>query len=66
MLDYCGMSQYNYQLTLVGWYNIFHNPYHSPISFGAKGLAYNSSFSDVNTAHNFFNPIDDIDINFQN
>uniref|UniRef100_A0A6C0DYN3 BspA family leucine-rich repeat surface protein n=1 Tax=viral metagenome TaxID=1070528 RepID=A0A6C0DYN3_9ZZZZ len=67
MLDYCGMSQYNYQLTLVGWYNIFY-PDHTPISFGAKGLAYNSSFADVNTAHNFFNHIDlgDIDINFQN
>ena len=32
MLDYCGMSQYNYQLTLVGWYNIF-NKVHSIAKF---------------------------------
>jgi len=43
MLDYCGMSQYNFQLTLVGWYNIFST---LPIPetskhFGAKGLVYN-------------------------
>jgi surface protein len=43
MLDNCGMSQYNFQLTLVGWYNIFST---LPIPetskhFGAKGLVYN-------------------------
>jgi surface protein len=43
MLDYCGMSQYNFQLTLVGWYNIF-SPLPIPDTskhFGAKGLVYN-------------------------
>ena len=50
MLDNCGMSQYNFQLTLVGWYNIFST---LPIPetskhFGAKGLVYNPARIIVN------------------
>jgi hypothetical protein len=51
MLDYCGMSQYNYQLTLMGWYNIFSVlpiPV-SPKHFGARGLVYNPARIIVNS-----------------
>jgi surface protein len=75
MLDYCGMSQYNYQLTLMGWYNIF-NANILPaningVSFGAKGLVYNNDRIIINsdplvTAHDndYFTPLNDISVNF--
>jgi len=73
MLDYCGMSQYNYQLTLMGWYNIFNANILSPtgISFGAKGLVYNNDRIIINpdplvTAHDngYFTPLNDIAVSF--
>jgi surface protein len=75
MLDYCGMSQYNYQLTLMGWYNIF-NANILPaningVSFGAKGLVYNNDRIIINsdplvTAHDneYFTPLNDIAVSF--
>ena len=73
MLDYCGMSQYNYQLTLMGWYNIFNANISPPtgVSFGAKGLVYNNDRIIINpdplvTAHDneYFTPQDDIAVSF--
>jgi len=73
MLDYCGMSQYNYQLTLMGWYNIFNANISTPtgVSFGAKGLVYNNDRIIINpdplvTAHDneYFTPQDDIAVSF--
>ena len=46
MLDYCGMSQYNWQTTLIGWYNIC-NPQmitNKP-NVGALGLLYNMYYN---------------------
>lgn len=46
MLDYCGMSQYNWQTTLIGWYNIC-NPLmitNKP-EVGALGLLYNMYYN---------------------
>jgi len=46
MLDFCGMSQYNYQNTLIGWYNTIQE-YNDHIegtyypTIGAAGLVYN-------------------------
>ena len=42
MLNYCGMSQYNYQNTLIGWYNNSKNvASKKPKCIGAKGMIYN-------------------------
>jgi len=42
MLDYCGMSQYNYQNTLIGWYNNCEGKNKIPFLIGAKGMVYNN------------------------
>jgi hypothetical protein len=45
MLDYCGMSQYNWQTTLIGWYNTCSvSPTKRPV-VGAEGLLYNMYYN---------------------
>jgi surface protein len=45
MLDYCGMSQYNWQTTLIGWYNTCSaSPIKQPV-VGAEGLLYNMYYN---------------------
>jgi surface protein len=62
MLDYCGMSQYNYQITLIGWYNTCVAPEIdiAPSKIGAAGMIYNKNINygvsdntatDANTAN---------------
>ena len=41
MLDYSGLSQYNYQNTLIGWYNKCKSLLFVPKKIGAKGMIYN-------------------------
>ena len=47
MLDYCGMSQYNYQITLIGWYNTCVAPADdiAPSAIGAAGMIYNKNIN---------------------
>jgi surface protein len=44
MLDYCGMSQYNWQTTLIGWYNRCYPGTIQP-TVGAIGLLYNMYYN---------------------
>ena len=60
MLDYCGMSQYNWQTTLIGWYNICYSIGTTPTpNVGALGLLYNMYYN----WQVYGNVVGDFDIN---